>query len=50
MPCNAVPAWVCTQCGEPYFESREVQLIQQALAGFDQHSAALAMSGPPTQK
>ncbi|MEO7862458.1 MAG: YgiT-type zinc finger protein, partial [Nitrospirales bacterium] len=24
---DAVPAWVCTQCGEPYFESREVELI-----------------------
>jgi len=22
-----VPAWVCTQCGEAYFEAREVEAI-----------------------
>ena len=25
---DAVPAWVCQQCGEPYFEEREVDAIQ----------------------
>ena len=24
-----VPAWICTQCGEPYFEVREVKIMQQ---------------------
>ncbi|MEO6554110.1 MAG: YgiT-type zinc finger protein [Nitrospiraceae bacterium] len=24
-----MPAWVCTQCGEPYFEAKEVELIQK---------------------
>lgn len=43
---DAVPAWVCTQCGEPYFESREVELIQKALAGLDRESASLAAAGP----
>lgn len=43
---DAVPAWVCTQCGEPYFESREVELIQKALAGLDRESTALAAAGP----
>ncbi len=38
---DAVPAWVCTQCGEPYFESREVDLIQKALEGLDRESSAI---------
>jgi len=42
---DAVPAWVCTQCGEPYFESREVDRIQKALKGLDQESAALTAAG-----
>ena len=29
---DAIPAWVCAQCGEPYFEAREVEMIQKALA------------------
>jgi YgiT-type zinc finger domain-containing protein len=40
---DAIPAWVCTQCGEPYFEAREVELIQSALASLDRESAKLAM-------
>ena len=42
---DAVPDWVCTQCGEPFFESREVELIQKALAGLDRESKALAATG-----
>ncbi len=41
---DAVPAWVCVQCGEPYFESREVTLIQRALSALDQESAAFVAS------
>ena len=47
---DAVPAWICTQCGEPYFESREVELIQKALAGLDRESSALAAAGPSASK
>ncbi len=36
---DSVPAWVCGQCGEPYFESREVDLIQNALAALDEKTA-----------
>ena len=43
---DAVPAWICTQCGEPYFEAREVELIQRALAGLDRESTELVASGP----
>ena len=42
---DAIPAWVCTQCGEPYFEAREVDLIQKALSVLDRESAALTRSG-----
>ncbi len=42
---DAVPAWVCTQCGEAYFESREVKVIQKALSALDRESAALAAQG-----
>jgi YgiT-type zinc finger domain-containing protein len=40
---NAVPAWVCTQCGEPYFESREVEVIQQALHAIDRQTDSLGL-------
>ena len=32
---DAIPAWVCTQCGEPFFETREVNEIQRALDALD---------------
>jgi YgiT-type zinc finger domain-containing protein len=32
---DAVAAWVCTQCGEPFFESREVDMIEHALQALD---------------
>ena len=38
---DAIPAWVCTQCHEPYFEAREVELIQNALASLDRESSKL---------
>ena len=39
---DAIPAWVCSQCGEPFFESREVELIQQALLALDRGNTELA--------
>lgn len=38
---DAVPTWVCTQCGESYFEACEVELIQKALTNLDRESAVL---------
>ena len=32
---DTVPAWVCDQCGEAYFEEREVNAIQDAITGLD---------------
>jgi len=40
---DALPAWVCTQCGEPYFEAKEVDSVQRALS-------ALERECPPEQK
>lgn len=39
---DSIPAWVCTQCGEPLFEAREVQLIQEALAALDRENAKIS--------
>ena len=38
---DAVPAWVCDQCGEAYFEEREVVAIQNAIQGLDQQTQQL---------
>ena len=37
---DSIPAWVCTQCGEPYFEAREVEIMQQAARALDQQQDA----------
>lgn len=39
---DAVPAWVCTQCGEPYFEEAEVDSIQAILKAVDEQASTLA--------
>ena len=39
---DVVPAWVCSQCGEPYFEQREVRTIQRLLTQLDKQTAVLA--------
>ncbi len=41
---DAIPAWVCAQCGEPYFESQQVDLIQKALLALERESAGLTAS------
>ena len=32
---DTVPAWVCEQCGEAYFEEREVNAMQRVIRGLD---------------
>ena len=39
---DAIPAWVCSQCGQPLFDSRAVELIQQALEALDHDTEQLA--------
>ena len=38
---NTVPAWVCDQCGEAYFEEREVNTLQRVMQGLDQEARQL---------
>ena len=39
---DTVPAWTCTQCGESYFESREVDAIQALVRSVEENAQALA--------
>ncbi len=39
---DTVPAWVCEQCGEAYFEEREVNALQSAIQGLDQQAQQLS--------
>lgn len=38
---DVVPAWVCSQCDETYFEQREVDAIQGAIQALDQQAEEL---------
>ena len=38
---DAVPAWVCEQCGEAYFEEKEVDTIQELVKSLEQKTCAL---------
>jgi YgiT-type zinc finger domain-containing protein len=38
---EAIPAWVCSQCGEALFEENEVDHIQKALEQVDNETEAL---------
>lgn len=39
---DAVPAWVCQQCGEAYFEEKEVDTIQELAESIERKTATLA--------
>ena len=39
---DAIPAWVCRQCGV-YFAEREVEAIQQAIRNLDEQTEKLAV-------
>jgi len=39
---DRVPAWVCKQCGEPYFEAAEVDAIQAILKAIDKQAERFA--------
>ncbi len=41
---NRVPAWVCPQCGEAYFEEREVETIQDVINSIEEKTASLKTS------
>jgi YgiT-type zinc finger domain-containing protein len=37
-----VPAWICSQCGEAYFEEKEVSAVQDLIMAIDQKTQPLA--------
>jgi YgiT-type zinc finger domain-containing protein len=41
---DAIPSWVCEQCGEAYFEGKEVDAIQDLVRSVEEKSVALALS------
>ncbi len=41
---DAVPAWVCSQCGEPFFEEAEVDAIQNLVELVEDRANALALT------
>jgi len=41
---DRIPAWVCTQCGEVYFDEPEVESIQEVLRALDQQTDRMAES------
>jgi YgiT-type zinc finger domain-containing protein len=41
---DAIPAWVCEQCGESLFEKQEIDTIQEALAILDSDTVLLVAS------
>ena len=42
---DAIPAWVCSQCGEAVFESQEVDAIQAVLATLDAYARQFTGTG-----
>jgi YgiT-type zinc finger domain-containing protein len=42
---DKVPAWVCVQCGEAYFEEKEVKAIQALVEALEEKAEALAEVG-----
>ena len=40
---DAVPAWICGQCGEAYFEETEVDAIEDLAESIERTAQALAL-------
>ncbi|MFH1113465.1 MAG: YgiT-type zinc finger protein, partial [Pseudomonadota bacterium] len=41
---DTIPAWVCTQCGEVYFDEAEVEAIQEVIRTLDRQTEKIAVS------
>ena len=39
-----LPAWVCGQCGEVYFEEKQVDAVQDLIKSIDEKTEAIAMT------
>jgi hypothetical protein len=42
---ESVPAWVCEQCGESYFEDKEVDAIQDLIQSIEHKAQGLLSTG-----
>jgi YgiT-type zinc finger domain-containing protein len=42
---DGIPAWVCTQCGEPLFDTHVVEEIQRTFDALDGATDCLATTG-----
>ncbi len=38
---DAIPAWVCSRCNEPYFEAEQINHIQRTLQQIDTETAGI---------
>ena len=45
---DSVPAGVCGQCGEAYFECREAETIQEAIQALDRRARRLGATAAGT--
>lgn len=41
---DTIPAWVCAQCGEVYFDEAEVDTIQQIIRAVDEKTEKMSVS------
>ena len=41
-----VPAWICQQCGEPYFEGEQVDFIQEIVKSVDSKIVKVQFARP----
>jgi len=41
---DTMPAWVCAQCGEAYFEEAAVEALQQVIQAIEMHTDKLVLS------
>lgn len=41
---DTVPAWVCDQCGEAYFEEREVDAIQELIRSVEEKACVFSLT------
>jgi YgiT-type zinc finger domain-containing protein len=41
---DAVPAWICKQCGEAYFEEKEVDAIEKLVRSLEKKTQALSLT------
>ncbi len=43
---DEIPAWICQQCGEPFFESHALKKIQEIIKILDSQIKTLSESTP----